>query len=200
MAGEAYWAGLLDEVVRMIYKAAWSGLEYFQREAGYARTGSHGRRADSREAWQWREAGLAVAHWLQHSSRDGDMQLHVHSQIAHVCRTVVDGKWQAPDSLGYLEHVVAVGSIVATHFEEALTRRFGVRWAAREDGRGFEIEGIPGELLRVSARAAPISTLARRSWRRRSRCGTGASRRGARRASCRRRRTCSPARVRKRRD
>jgi ABC-type Na+ transport system ATPase subunit NatA len=23
--------------------------------------------------------GLAVAHWLQHTSRDGDMQLHVHS-------------------------------------------------------------------------------------------------------------------------
>ena len=57
---------------------------------------------------------LAVAHWLQHTSRDGDMQLHVHSQIAHVCRTVMDGKWRAPDSLGYQEHVAAVGSIVAT--------------------------------------------------------------------------------------
>ena len=67
------------------------------------------------------------------------------------------GRWRAPDSLGYQEHVAAVGSIVATHFEEALTRRFGVRWAAREDGRGFEIEGIPVELLRVfSSRRADI--------------------------------------------
>ena len=50
-----------------------------------------------------------MAHWLQHTSRDGDMQLHVHSQIAHVARTGKDGKWRAPDSLGYGEHVGAVG-------------------------------------------------------------------------------------------
>ncbi|HEY3035725.1 MAG TPA: AAA family ATPase, partial [Streptosporangiaceae bacterium] len=106
---------------------------------------------------QWHEAELAVAHWLQHTSRDGDMQLHVHSQIAHICRTVMDGKWRAPDSLGYQEHVAAVGSVVAQHLEEALTRRFGVRWTPREDGRGFEIAGIPAELLRVfSSRRADI--------------------------------------------
>jgi hypothetical protein len=40
-----------------------------------------------RETGQWHEADLAVAHWLQHTSRDGDMQLHVHSQIAHICTT-----------------------------------------------------------------------------------------------------------------
>jgi hypothetical protein len=33
---------------------------------------------------QWHEADLAVVHWLHHTSRDGDMQLHVHSQIAYV--------------------------------------------------------------------------------------------------------------------
>src|SRR5258708_30822330 len=49
-----------------------------------------------RETGQWREADLSVAHWLQHTSRDGDMQLHVHSQIAHVARTVTDGKWRQP--------------------------------------------------------------------------------------------------------
>ena len=156
-AGAAYWAGLLDEADQMVYQAVGAGFEYFQREAGYTRTGSHARRVDGRETGQWREAELAVAHWLQHTSRDGDMQLHVHSQIAHICRTVVDGKWRAPDSLGYQEHVAAVGSIVAQHLEEALTRRFGLRWVAREDGRGFEIAGIPGELLRVfSSRRADI--------------------------------------------
>ncbi len=156
-AGEAYWAGLLDAMDRMIYAAVWAGFEYFQREAGYTRTGSHARRADGRETGQWHEAELAVAHWLQHTSRDGDMQLHVHSQIAHICRTVMDGRWRAPDSLGYQEHVAAVGSVVAQHLEEALTRRFGVRWTPREDGRGFEIAGIPAELLRVfSSRRADI--------------------------------------------
>jgi TrwC relaxase/AAA domain len=156
-AGEAYWAGLLDEMDGMIYGAVWAGFEYFQREAGYTRTGSHASRVDGRETGQWHEAELAVAHWLQHTSRDGDMQLHVHSQIAHICRTVMDGKWRAPDSLGYQEHVAAVGSVVAQHLEEALTRRFGVRWTPREDGCGFEIAGIPAELLRVfSSRRADI--------------------------------------------
>jgi conjugative relaxase-like TrwC/TraI family protein len=154
---EQRWAGLVGEMDRMIYEAVWAGSEYFQREAGYTRTGSHARRADGRETGQWQEAELAVAHWLQHTSRDGDMQLHVHSQIAHICRTVLDGKWRAPDSLGYQEHVAAVGSLIAQHLEEALTRRFGVRWTAREDGRGFEIAGIPAELLRVfSTRRADI--------------------------------------------
>jgi hypothetical protein len=70
----------------MIWRAVYAGFQYFQREAGYTRTGSHHRRADGRETGQWREAELVVAHWLQHTSRDGDMQLHVHSQIAHICR------------------------------------------------------------------------------------------------------------------
>jgi conjugative relaxase-like TrwC/TraI family protein len=163
VAGEAYWAGLVDEMDRMIYEAVWAGFEYFQREAGYTRTGSHARRVDGRETGQWHEAELAVAHWLQHTSRDGDMQLHVHSQIAHVCRTVMNGKWRAPDSLGYQEQVAAVGSVVAQHLEEALTRRFGVQWTAREDGRGFEIAGMPAELLRVfSSRRADIDATTQR--------------------------------------
>ena len=77
------------------------------------------------------------------------MQLHVHSQIAHTARTSVDGKWRAPDSLGYNEHLGAVGAIVSQHLEEALTRRFGLAWVARDDGHGFEIKGIPGEMMRL---------------------------------------------------
>jgi hypothetical protein len=40
------------------------GVEYFQREAGYTRTGSHNTRVYGRETGQWREADLAFAHWL----------------------------------------------------------------------------------------------------------------------------------------
>jgi conjugative relaxase-like TrwC/TraI family protein len=147
--GEAFWSGLVTEVDQMIWQAVWAGFEYFQREAGYTRTGSHNSRVDGRETGQWHEAELAVSHWLQHTSRDGDMQLHVHSQIAHTARTVTDGKWRAPDSWGYNEHVGAVGAIVAQHLEEALTRRFGVEWAARDDGHGFEIKGVSGEMMRL---------------------------------------------------
>src|SRR5258707_668054 len=104
------------------------------------------------------EADLAVAHWLQHTSRDGDMQLHVHSQIAHVARTATDGKWRAPDSLGYNEHIGPVAAIVSQHLEEALTARFGLEWTARDDGHGFEIKGVTGEMMRLfSSRRASIT-------------------------------------------
>jgi conjugative relaxase-like TrwC/TraI family protein len=133
----------------MIWQAVRAGFDYFQREAGYTRTGSHNTQVRGRETGQWHEADLAVAHWLQHTSRDGDMQLHVHSQIAHAARTVIDGKWRAPDSLGYNEHIGAVAAIVSQHLEEALTRRFGLSWEARDDGHGFEIKGISGEMMRL---------------------------------------------------
>ena len=156
--GDAYWSALVGEVDEMIWQAVRAGFGYFQREAGYTRTGSHGRRVHGRETGQWREADLAVAHWLQHTSRDGDMQLHVHSQIAHVARTGIDGKWRAPDSLSYNEHIGAVAAIVSQHLEEALTRRFGLEWVARDDGHGFEIKGISGEMMRVfSSRRASIT-------------------------------------------
>jgi conjugative relaxase-like TrwC/TraI family protein len=147
--GDRYWSGLVDEVDAMIWQAVRAGFEYFQREAGYTRTGSHNKRVGGQETGQWHEADLVVAHWLQHTSRDGDMQLHVHSQIAHVARTVMDGKWRAPDSLGYNEHAGAVAAITAQHLEEALTRRFGVAWVARDDGHGFEVKGIGGEMMRL---------------------------------------------------
>jgi hypothetical protein len=156
--GDAYWSALVGEVDGMIWQAVHAGFGYFQREAGYTRTGSHGRRVHGRETGQWHEADLAVAHWLQHTSRDGDMQLHVHSQIAHVARTTTDGKWRAPDSLGYNEHIGAVAAIVSQHLEEALTARFGLEWTARDDGHGFEIKGISGAMMRVfSSRRASIT-------------------------------------------
>jgi conjugative relaxase-like TrwC/TraI family protein len=156
--GDRYWSGLVTEVDDMIWRAVHSGFTYFQREAGYTRTGSHNTRVHGRETGQWHEADLAIAHWLQHTSRDGDMQLHVHSQIAHVARTTTDGKWRAPDSLGYNEHIGAVAAIISQHLEEALTHRFGLEWVARDDGHGFEIKGINGTMMRVfSSRRESIS-------------------------------------------
>ena len=156
--GDQYWTAQVTEVDDMIDEAVRAGFGYFQREAGYTRTGSHNTRVYGRETGQWHEADLAVAHWLQHTSRDGDMQLHVHSQIAHVARTTTDGKWRAPDSLGYNEHIGAVAAIVSQHLEEALTRRFGLQWIARDDGHGFEIKGIGGEMMRVfSSRRVSIT-------------------------------------------
>ena len=177
--GDAYWSALVGEVDDMIWQAVHAGFGYFQREAGYTRTGSHNTRVHGRETGQWHEADLAVAHWLQHTSRDGDMQLHVHSQIAHVARTTTDGKWRAPDSLGYNEHIGAVAAIVSQHLEEALTARFGLDWVARDDGHGFEIKGISGEMMRVfsSRRASITADLRARAARFEQRYGRAPSQR-----------------------
>jgi len=43
-AGEGYWSGLVTEVDEMIWQAVRAGFDYFQREAGYTRTGSHNAR------------------------------------------------------------------------------------------------------------------------------------------------------------
>ena len=122
-AGEGYWSGLVAEVDDMIWQAVRAGFGYFQREAGYTRTGSHNTRVNGRETGQWREADLAAAHWLQHTLRDGDMQLHVHSQIAHVARTVTDGKWRAPARWA-ITSTSARSPHRPSHLEEALTARF----------------------------------------------------------------------------
>jgi conjugative relaxase-like TrwC/TraI family protein len=178
-AGDEYWSALVSEVDDMIWQAVHTGFGYFQREAGYTRTGSHNTRVNGRETGQWHEADLAVAHWLQHTSRDGDMQLHVHSQIAHVAETATDGKWRAPDSLGYNEHVGAVGAVVSQHLEEALTRRFGLEWVARDDGHGFEIKGISGEMMRLfsSRRESITANLRARAARFEERYGRAPSQR-----------------------
>jgi conjugative relaxase-like TrwC/TraI family protein len=177
--GNAYWSALVAEVDDMIWQAVNAGFGYFQREAGYTRTGSHNTRVHGRESGQWHEADLAVAHWLQHTSRDGDMQLHVHSQIVHVARTGTDGKWRAPDSLGYNEHIGAVAAIVSQHLEEALTRRFGLEWIARDDGHGFEIKGISSEMMRLfsSRRESITADLRARAARFEQRYGRAPSQR-----------------------
>jgi predicted RecB family endonuclease len=157
---EAVAARLLAEIDQILRQANDTALAYVQREAGYVRTGSHVTRVDGRESGQWREADLIVASWYQHTSRDGDMQLHHHNQIAHVAITRHDGKGRAPDSTAYYEHVRAAGQIASVHAEAALTGRFGLEWIPRADGMGFGIDGIGADLMAVfSHRRAEISKL-----------------------------------------
>ncbi len=146
---EAVTTGLLAEVDAILRDANDAALAYFQREAGYVRTGSHVARVDGKESGQFREADLIVASWYQQTSRDGDMQLHTHNQIAHVAITRHDGKGRAPDSTAYYEHARAAGQIASVHAEAALTRRFGLDWVPRPDGMGYGIDGIGAQLMDV---------------------------------------------------
>jgi conjugative relaxase-like TrwC/TraI family protein len=157
---EARAAGWLAEVDQILRDANDAALAYVQREAGYVRTGSHVARVDGKESGQFREAELIVASWYQHTSRDGDMQLHTHNQIAHVAFTRHDGKWRAPDSTAYYEHARAAGQIASVHAEAALIRRFGLEWVPRADGMGYGIDGIGADLMAAfSHRRSEITKL-----------------------------------------
>jgi conjugative relaxase-like TrwC/TraI family protein len=144
---EAFWAGEIAALDEMIYAANEAALAFFQAEAGHTRLGSHAGRVNGRETGQWREADLAVASWYQHTSRNGDPQLHLHNQILHAALTGHDGKWRAPDSYRYGEHVGAATQVLLAVLESRMTRRWGLEWVRRPDGYGFEIKGISQELM-----------------------------------------------------
>ena len=153
----AFASALLKELEEMFYAANQAGLDFFEREAGYTRSGYHGRRVDGQESGHFDEAQLIMEQFLQHTSREDDVHLHIHNVIATIAKTVMDGKWRAPDSWGYNEVFMAVPAIVSLHLEAAMRQRYGVRFVPRgcqcahgpcedpvtcQSNFGCEIEGI----------------------------------------------------------
>src|SRR6266704_3068982 len=94
---EARAAGIwaeIDKSVRLYVK-------YMQGQAGYVRTGHHGRRIGSLETGRFEDAReVPVAIFPQHTSRNGDPQLHVHVLWLNRVEAVRDGMWRAIDSRG----------------------------------------------------------------------------------------------------
>jgi conjugative relaxase-like TrwC/TraI family protein len=134
-----------EEVANGIWAAVMEGnaaaLDYLQREAGQTRAGYHpgGRWEDAR---QW-----VIASFRQHTSRDGEPQLHVHNLILHKVRRETDGEWRALDSMSLYRHRPAASAIAALVTENALTRKYGLRWVPRKDGHGREIAGAGQALM-----------------------------------------------------
>ena len=79
------WEEVADGIWDAIMEGNAAALDYLQREAGQTRAGYHpgGRWEDARE---W-----VIASFRQHTSRDGDPQLHVHNLILHKVRRESDG-------------------------------------------------------------------------------------------------------------
>jgi len=151
------WTGIAGGVWDAIMEGNNAALEYLQREAGQTRAGYHpgGRWEDAR---QW-----AIASFRQHTSRDGDPQLHVHNLILHKVRRESDGLWRALDSMSLYRHRPAASAIAAMVMENALTARFGVRWVQRQDGHGREIADVTQALMdQFSSRRASIGPLTAR--------------------------------------
>ena len=103
-----------------------------------------------------------IGSFRQHTSRDGDPQLHVHNLVLNKVETERDGRWRKLDSRSLYRFQGAAAAIAAAVMESVLTREFGVAWAPRADGHGREIAGISQELMDAfSSRRQAITAEAR---------------------------------------
>ncbi len=165
---EALWRAREQRVQEILQEANHAALEYLQEHAGFTRTGYHGRRVDGVEPGRWERAGLLVTTWLQGTSRAGEPHDHSHNVIGRMCLTHADGVWRAVDTMALRAQLGAMGAIVEVRVQSALACEFGVKWVAREDGMGHEIEGIAQETLDAFSTRAHTVTRAQlrlaRQW------------------------------------
>ena len=151
------WEDVADTIWDAIMEGNAAALDYLQREAGQTRAGYHpGGRWEDARAW-------VIASFRQHTSRDGDPQLHVHNLILHKVQRESDGQWRALDSMSLYRHRPAASAIAALAAENALTRKFGIQWIPRADGHGREIAGVDQALMDMfSSRRRSIGPLTAR--------------------------------------
>lgn len=155
--GSEYWQAREAEFSEALQLANLAGLQQLQELGGYTRTGYHGKPVEGRNPGRYEKANLVVASFLQGSNRNGDCHDHIHNLIARMAETVSDGKWRTVDGIAVREALPDVASAMSTTIESELSRRFGVEWADREDGKGREIKGITREMIdEFSTRAQQV--------------------------------------------
>ena len=160
-----YWEQAADDVWGCIQAGNRAALEYLQREAGYTRSGYHGRQAGGAAATgRWEDAhGFVVGSFAQHTSRDGDPQLHIHNLILNRVMRERDGAYRTLDSRALHEHRGAAAAIATLVMESGLSGEFGTGWVGRADGHGREVRGVSRELMEeFSSRRQSISALTER--------------------------------------
>jgi hypothetical protein len=147
-------AGIWEE----IEAAARVYIDHQQQEAGYVRTGHHGQRVGDVEAGRFERAkDMPVSIFPQHTSRNGDPQLHVHILWLNRVQTESDGQWRAVDSRGLVKNKQDGAVKAAFALESALERRYGFSWAYREESKGRILKGFPVKVMeQFSSRRAEI--------------------------------------------
>ena len=159
-----YWRQAAADVWASIEAGNKAALDYLQREAGYTRSGYHGRQVNGVTSGRWEDAHrFVIGSFPQHTSRDGDPQLHIHNLVLNRVQRERDGAWRTLDSKGLFEYRGAASAIATVVMESALSRRFGVGWVQRADGHGREVAGVSRELMeQFSSRRQSITVLAER--------------------------------------
>ena len=155
----AQWEARAAGIWAEIEKSVRLYIEHMQREARFVRTGHHGRRIDGLEAGRFEDAEeIPVAIFPQHTSRNGDPQMHVHVLWLNKVKTVRDGRWRSIDSRGLYRDKGAGSALAAFALETGLTRRFGFEWAYRPASKGRVIAGFPEKVIsEFSSRRAQIT-------------------------------------------
>ena len=165
-AGDTEAAGLWESraagIWEEIEKAARIYIDHQQQESGYVRTGHHGARVGDAEAGRFeRAADIPVAIFPQHTSRNGDPQLHVHILWLNRVKTESDGQWRAIDSRALTRNKQEGAVKAAFALESALSERYGFSWAYREESKGRIQPSAEKAIGAFSSRRAQISAKTR---------------------------------------
>jgi conjugative relaxase-like TrwC/TraI family protein len=152
---EARAAGIWAEIEKSVRLY----VRYMNGQAAHVRTGHHGRRINGVETGRFEDArDIPVAIFPQHTSRNGDPQLHVHVLWLNNVQTVRDSQWRAIDSRGLYREKGAGSALAAFALETGLTGRFGFEWAYRPASKGRVIADFPEKAIaEFSSRRAQIS-------------------------------------------
>jgi len=143
-----------QDITGALTAAARAALSRAER-ALYVRTGYH-----SDTSGEYRDgAGAVVASFLQHTSREGDPQLHVHNAVLNLAQRAdgADATWRTlHGSLLYQERL-AVAAVAARELATRLTS-LGYVLVPRADGNGFEVGGVDQAVMDAfSSRRAQIT-------------------------------------------
>ncbi|MBW0101638.1 MobF family relaxase [Pseudonocardia sp. KRD291] len=140
----AAWGQLREAVEDSIWAGNNTGLTFLQQEAGYTRVGHHGgaagRYADAHN--------FTVASFLQHDSREGDPQLHIHNGIFNRVQGP-DGEWRTIDGRSLHRARPAAAALAERTTNERFTAAVGMLLATRPDGKAREVLGVAAEAMGI---------------------------------------------------
>lgn len=140
-----------------------AALSWLAAEAGYVRTGHHGKGKDGRPSvGRYITAGRWTVAVFDHlTNRNGEPQLHSHAAVLSRARiTDTDGevKYRNLDSRAITRARLGAAAVYESELEQRAMARFPVVYRMRPDGKGRELLGITeAERKAFSSRRAKVT-------------------------------------------
>ncbi|MBV8997381.1 MAG: AAA family ATPase, partial [Pseudonocardiales bacterium] len=146
-AEAAVWSQRVADVERAVMDGARAAVDFLQERAGYGRVGHHGKAADGTNCGRWIDShSFIVGMFLQHDSRSGDPQLHVHCAILNR-QLCADGQWRALDTRAIHRWRGGAAAVGERSMEASASLSVGLRWWGRPDGNGREVAGVTRDVI-----------------------------------------------------